>query len=68
MNFIKSVWDFANGKKAVIAALSGTALSWAQAKGFVSPEDAIYLAAALTALTGLAVGHKLVKSGQGESL
>jgi hypothetical protein len=56
------VWNFLNGKKTVIAALAGLALSWAQAKGYVDGETAVYLASALTLLTGVAVGHKVTKA------
>jgi hypothetical protein len=57
-----SIWYWLDGKKSVIAALAGLALSWAQAKGYVSGEDAVYLASALTLITGVAVGHKWTKS------
>lgn len=57
------VWNWLNGKKSAIAALAGLALTWAQAKGWVSGEDAVYLASALTILTGVAVGHKVMKGG-----
>lgn len=58
------VWDWLDGKKSVIAALAGLALSWAQAKGYVDGETAIYLASALTLITGVAVGDKIRKASQ----
>jgi hypothetical protein len=63
---MKAFLEWTNGKKTVIAALAGLALSWVQAKGWVSGEDAVYLASALTLLTGVAVGHKAVKAGKAE--
>lgn len=59
-------WEFLSGKKTPIAALAGLALSWAQARGWVSGEDAVYLASALTILTGVAMGHKAVKAMPGK--
>jgi hypothetical protein len=59
---MQKAWEFLNGKKTVIAALAGLALSWAQAKGYVDGETAVYLATALTLLTGVAVGHKVTKA------
>lgn len=61
-SFLKSIWDFANNKKSPLAAVAGTALAWAQAKGFLGAEDALYLTAMLTILTGVAVTHKVVKA------
>lgn len=58
---MKQVWDYLNGKKSVIASLVGLGLSWAQVKGWVSGDAAVYLASALTVLTGVAVGHKIQK-------
>ena len=55
-------WNWLSGKKTVIAALAGLALNWAQARGWVADMDAVYLAAALTVLTGVAIGHKAVKA------
>lgn len=62
MNYIKQAWGYLDGKKTVIASLTGLGLSWAQATGKVSAETAIYLASALTLITGVAVGHKVQKS------
>jgi hypothetical protein len=59
---MQKAWEFLNGTKTVIAALAGLALSWAQAKGYVDGETAVYLATALTLLTGVAVGHKVTKA------
>jgi hypothetical protein len=59
---METIWHWLNGKKTTIAALAGLALNWAQAKGFIGGEDAVYLAAALTIITGVAVGHKWTKS------
>jgi hypothetical protein len=56
------VWEWLNGKKSVIAALAGLALSWAQVKGYVDGEAAFYLASALTLITGVAVSHKVAKA------
>lgn len=64
METLKSIWQWANGKKTVIAALAGLALSWAQARGYVDGETAVYLASALTLITGVAVGHKGVKASR----
>jgi len=58
---MKQVWAYLDGKKTVIAAIAGLALSWAQAKGWVSGEDAVYLSSALTLITGVAVGHRISK-------
>ncbi len=58
---MKKAWEFLSGKKTVIAALCGLALSWVQARGFLSADDAMYLSTALTVLTGVALGHKAVK-------
>ncbi len=63
MQVLQKIWDAANGKKTIIAALAGLALSWGQAKGYVDGETAVYLASALTILTGVAVGHKVMKGG-----
>lgn len=65
--FLKSAWDFLNGKKSAIAAVLGVALAWGQARGLVNQIDATYLSAALTAITGMAVGHKIYKGSQEES-
>lgn len=62
MSYITKGWKFLSGKKTTIAAFAGLALSWAQAKGWISGEDAVYAASALTVLTGVAVGHKIQKS------
>lgn len=62
---MKQAWEWLNGKKSAIAALAGLGLSWAQAKGYVDGETAIYLASALTVITGVAVGHKVVKATAG---
>lgn len=67
MNVLKSFWGWANGKKSVGAALAGLVLSWAQAKGYVTPDNAVYLASGLTVLTGVAVGHKAIKYVQDEN-
>lgn len=56
-----TIWRYLDGKKTVIASLAGVALAWAQAKGWVGPEDAAFFAALLTILTGVAVGHKAAK-------
>lgn len=61
MRYAIKFWDFLSGKKTTLAAFAGLALSWAQAKGWISGEDAIYAASALTVLTGVAVGHKIQK-------
>lgn len=58
-------WKWLDGKKSAIASLAGVALSWVQYKGWISGEDALFAAAALTILTGVAVGHKAVKANQG---
>ena len=63
---MKKVIQWLDGKKTVIAALAGLALSWAQARGYVDGETAVYLASALTLITGVAVGHKAVKAGKTE--
>jgi hypothetical protein len=63
METLKSIWKVLDGKKSVIAAVAGVLLSWAQAKGWIGGEDAVYLAALLTVLTGVAVGHKVAKGG-----
>lgn len=60
---MKKAWKWLNGKKTVIAALAGVALGWGQAKGYVDGDTAAALAMGLTLLTGVAVGHKAVKSG-----
>ena len=60
---MKAAWNYLDGKKTIIAALAGLALSWAQAKGYVDGETAVYLASALTVVTGVAVGHKAIKTG-----
>lgn len=62
---MSKVWKFLDGKKTAICALAGLALTWTQAKGWISGEDAIYMASALSILTGVAVGHKVVKANQG---
>ena len=62
MSYVKSAWSYLDGKKTTLAALAGLALTWAQAKGWISGEDAVYAASALTVLTGVAVGHKIQKS------
>lgn len=60
---MKQVFGWLDGKKTVIAALAGLALNWAQAKGYVDGETAVYLASALTLITGVAVGDKIRKAG-----
>lgn len=62
MEALHKIWSYLDGKKTTIAALAGLALTWAQAKGWISGEDAVYAASALTVLTGVAVGHKIQKS------
>jgi hypothetical protein len=62
MGALKSIWGWLDGKKTVIAALAGLALAWAQAKGYVGEESAVYLASALAVITGVAVGHKGFKA------
>lgn len=62
MEALHKIWAVLDGKKTTIAALAGLALTWAQAKGWISGEDAVYAASALTVLTGVAVGHKVQKS------
>jgi hypothetical protein len=62
METIKTIWNYLDGKKSVIAALAGLALAWAQAKGYVSPYDGELLAGGLTVITGVAVGHKITKA------
>lgn len=62
MNYIKQAWGYVDGKKTIVASLLGLCLSWAQAKGMVSGDDAVFAASALTILTGVAVGHKFQKS------
>jgi hypothetical protein len=64
MNYLKSFWNYLDGKKTVISALAGLALAWAQAKGWISGEDAIYAASALTLITGVSVGDKIRKASQ----
>lgn len=59
---METIWKAVNGHKTTIAALAGLILSWAQAKGYVSGETAVYLASALTILTGVAIGHKSAKA------
>jgi hypothetical protein len=56
------VWEWFSGKKTTIAALAGVLLAWAQAKGWVAEDSAVYLASALAILTGVAVGHKGYKA------
>lgn len=58
------IWNWLDGKKTVIASLAGVGLAWAQAKGLITGDTALYLAAALSAVTGVAVGHKVVKAAQ----
>lgn len=62
MNHIKQAWNYLDGKKTIIASLLGLCLSWAQARGLISGDDAVFAASALTILTGVAVGHKFQKS------
>ena len=62
MNFLKSIWTFLDGKKTILCSLAGVALSWAEATGHVSAVNATYLASGLSAATGLAIGHKVVKA------
>jgi hypothetical protein len=57
-----SAWQWLNGKKTVVASLCGLALSWAMERGVISATNALYLASALTVITGVAVGHKAVKA------
>lgn len=59
---MKKIWEFLDGKKSVIAALAGVGLAWAESTGHVSGANAMYLASGLTAITGVAVGHKIVKA------
>jgi hypothetical protein len=59
---LKSIWEYLDGKKSVIAALAGLALSWAQAKGYVGQDAAELLTGGLTVITGVAVGHKITKA------
>lgn len=63
---MKAIWSYLDGKKTIISALAGLALSWAQAKGYVTGDNATYLASGLTMITGVAVGHKLVKAAKDE--
>jgi uncharacterized membrane protein YfcA len=58
-----SFWKWLDGKKSVIAAVAGVLLAWVQAKGWVDEVTAMALASILTAITGVAVGHKIVKRG-----
>lgn len=58
---MKSIWTFLDGKKSAIAAIAGTVLAWAQAKNWVDDSTAMMLAGVLTGITGIAVGHKMVK-------
>lgn len=62
MESLKSAWSYLNGKKTVIAALAGLALAWAQVKGYIGPDTGVLLASGLTAITGVAVGHKITKA------
>jgi len=59
---VKTVWNFINGKKTEISALSGLALAWIQAKSWISDVDAVFAASALSLITGVAIGHRVMKS------
>lgn len=68
IKLLGNIWGFLNNKKSPIAAVSGVALAWAQSKGLVGQMDSVYLSALLTIFTGVAVGHKVYKSGQDGAL
>jgi uncharacterized membrane protein (DUF441 family) len=60
-----SFWKWLDGKKSVIAAVAGVVLAWVQARGWVDDSTAMMLAGVLTAITGVAVGHKVAKGVSG---
>ena len=62
MNILKSIWGFLDNKKSPICAVLGVGLAWAEGTGHISAGSSMYLAAGLTAITGVAVGHKIVKA------
>jgi hypothetical protein len=62
---MKSFWEKLNGHKTQIAAISGAILAWAQAKGYVAGDTAMMLAGVISVLTGIGVGHGIIKAKQG---
>jgi len=59
---MNTIWLFLNGKKSVIAAVLGTVLAWAHARGLVDSDTSFMLASVLTIITGVAAGHKGYKA------
>lgn len=56
-----TIWKFLNGKKTTIAAFLNLTALWIFQKEWIEETDLIYIAGALTAWTGGAALHKIMK-------
>lgn len=59
-----AMWKWLSGKKTVLASVLNSVAIWALAKGYVDEKDAFLVASVLTAITGVALGHKVVKAAK----
>lgn len=63
MNAIKRIWDLINGKKTYIGIAAASLFATAVVQGWIDPDSAFWqmAAIAISAWTGVALGHKAAK-------
>ena len=58
---MKTVLEFLDGKKTIVAAVAGVVLTWVAGRDLLAPDTITMLSSLLTIWTGIAVTHKVVK-------
>lgn len=61
---MNKIWELLNGKKTVISAIAGNVLTWLFATGKIDSDTMMLLSGILSAITGVAIGHKMNKIGK----